>query len=255
MSGRVQDKVAIVTGGASGFGEGIVLRFAEEGARVVIADLNEAKAHMLIEKLQSQYGKNRFLFLKTDVSKKEDVQNLVDTTVKQFSRVDIMVNNAGVSHRNQSMLEIDEAMAHLVWQVNVLGIWHSALALIPHFKQQGGGVIINNASSAALRPRPGLTLYNASKAAAVNLTKTMALELAPDHIRVNAVCPVASDTPMLATFMGGDTPELREKFIASVPLGRFSTPQDLAAAVLYLASDEAEFITGVALEVDGGRCI
>lgn len=255
MSRRVQDKVAIVTGGASGFGEGIVLRFAEEGACVVIADLNEDKAQALIEKLQGQYGKNRFLFVKTDVSKKEDVQNLVDTTVKQFTRVDIMVNNAGVSHRNQSMLEIDEVMAHLVWQVNVLGIWHSALALIPHFKQQGGGVIINNASSAALRPRPGLTLYNASKAAAVNLTKTMALELAPDHIRVNAVCPVASDTPMLATFMGGDTPELREKFIASVPLGRFSTPQDLAAAVLYLASDEAEFITGVALEVDGGRCI
>lgn len=255
MTGRIQDKVTIVTGGASGFGEGIVKCFAAEGAKVVIADLNEEKANSLIKKLESDHRRNDFLFVHTDVSKKSDVQNLVDSTVKKWGRIDVMVNNAGVSHRNQSMLTIDDNMANLVWQVNVLGIWHSALALIPHFKQQGGGVIINNASSAALRPRPGLTLYNASKAAAVNLTKTMALELAGDNIRVNAVCPVASDTPMLATFMGDDTPELRAKFKASVPLGRFSTPEDLAAAVLYLASDEACFITGVALEVDGGRCI
>lgn len=255
MTDRLKGKVAIVTGAASGFGEGIVLRFAEEGAKIAVADLNDEKGQEVATHLNSLHGKDTAIYVRANVADKQDVQNLVDTVVKHFGRVDIMVNNAGVSHRNQSMLDIDDKMADLVWQVNVKGIWHSALALVPLFKKQGGGVIINNASSAALRPRPGLTLYNASKAAAVNLTKTMAVELAPLNIRVNALCPVACDTPMLATFMGDDTPELRAKFIASVPLGRFSTPRDLANAALYLASDDAEFITGTALEVDGGRCV
>ncbi len=180
---------------------------------------------------------------------------MIDVTVKTYGKLDIMVNNAGVSHKNQSMMEIDDKMADLVWTVNVKAIWLIGKYVVPQFQKQGGGVIINNASSAALRPRPGLTLYNASKAAAVNLTKTMALELAKDKIRVNALCPVACDTPLLATFMGGDSPELRQKFIDSVPLGRFSKTRDLANAALYLASDDAEFITGVALEVDGGRCV
>lgn len=255
MSGRIQGKVSIVTGGASGFGEGIVRRFVAEGSKVVIADLNEDKAKVLIQELEEKHGKGVLHFIKCDVSDRDDVQKLINETIKTFQRVDVMVNNAGVSHRNQSLLTIDDKMANLVWQVNVLGIWHSAMALIPIFQKQGGGIIINNTSSAALRPRPGLTLYNASKAAAVNLTKTMAVELAPHNIRVNALCPVASDTPMLATFMGDDTPELRAKFISSVPLGRFSTPADLAGAALYLASDDAAFISGVALEVDGGRCV
>ena len=255
MSGRIQGKVSIVTGGASGFGEGIVRRFVAEGSKVVIADLNEKKALDLIQELESKHGKNTLKFISCDVSDRKNVEILIDETIKHYQRVDVMVNNAGVSHRNQSLTTIDERMANLVWQVNVLGIWHSAMALIPIFKKQGGGVIINNTSSAALRPRPGLTLYNASKAAAVNLTKTMSVELATYNIRVNALCPVASDTPMLATFMGDDTPELRAKFVSSVPLGRFSTPEDLAGAALYLASDDATFITGVALEVDGGRCV
>lgn len=255
MSKRLEGKVAIVTGAASGFGEGVVLRFAEEGAKVVVADLNDDKGKSVVAHLEAQFGKGCAVYVHANVADKDDVQRMVDETVKAFGRVDIMVNNAGVSHRNQSMMTIDDKMADMVWAVNVKGIWHAALALVPIFKKQGGGVIINNASSAALRPRPGLTLYNASKAAAVNLTKTMAVELAPLNIRVNALCPVAGDTPMLATFMGDDTPELRAKFIASVPMGRFSTPKDLANAALYLASDDASFITGVALEVDGGRCV
>ena len=255
MSKRIEGKVCIVTGAASGFGEGIVHRFAEEGAKIVVADLNEKNGSKVVTDLENKYGKGCAIFVTANVASKESVQNLVNKTVEKFGRVDVMVNNAGVSHKNQSMLTIDDEMASLVWEVNVKGIWHSALALVPLFKAQGGGVIINNASSAALRPRPGLTLYNASKAAAVNLTKTMAVELAPMNIRVNALCPVASDTPMLATFMGDDTPELRAKFIASVPLGRFSTPRDLANAALFLASDDANFITGIAMEVDGGRCV
>lgn len=253
--GRISGRVAVITGAASGFGEGIAQRFAEEGAKIVIADLSDDKAKAVVDQLNSQHGPKTAVYIKTNVADKAAMQNLIEGSVKAFGRVDIMVNNAGVSHKNQSLLDIDDEMADLVWAVNVKAIWLSALFLVPLFKKQGGGVIINNASSAALRPRPGLTLYNASKAAAVNLTKTMAVELAPWNIRVNALCPVASDTPMLKTFMGDDTPELRAKFIASVPMGRFSTPRDLANAALYLASDDASFITGVALEVDGGRCV
>lgn len=255
MSKRIEGKVAIITGAASGFGEGIAHRFAEEGAKIVVADLSVENGNKVVAELNNKFGENTAHFVKVNVGVESEVKNMVDTCVEKFGKVDIMVNNAGVSHKNQPMLEIDDAMADLVWTVNVKAIWLSSKYVIPLFQKQGGGVIINNASSAALRPRPGLTLYNASKAAAVNLSKTMAVEFAKDNIRVNALCPVASDTPLLSTFMGGDTPELRAKFIASVPLGRFSTPRDLANAALYLASDDAEFITGVALEIDGGRCV
>ena len=255
MSKRLEGKVAIVTGGGSGFGEGICTRFAEEGAKVVVADIHVEHGQKVVADLEKAFGKGCAYFVKANVADKAEVKNMVDTAVAQYGKVDIMVNNAGVSHRNGPMLEIDDQMADLVWAVNVKAIWLSSQFVIPLFQKQGGGVIINNASSAALRPRPGLTLYNASKAAAVNLTKTMAVEFAKDNIRVNALCPVASDTPMLATFMGDDTPELRAKFIASVPLGRFSTPKDLANAALYLASDDATFITGIAMEIDGGRCV
>lgn len=255
QKGRLDGKVAIITGGASGFGEGIAHRYAEEGARVLIADLNDEGGHRVVAELEAAHGKNIAAYVKTNVAKKDEVKNMVETCIQKFGRVDIMVNNAGVSHKNMPMLDIDDNMADMVWAVNVKAIWLSSLFVIPLFKNQGGGVIINTASTAALRPRPGLTLYNASKAAAVNLTKTMAVEFAPHNIRVNALCPVASDTPMLATFMGDDTPELRAKFIASVPLGRFSTPRDIANAALYFASDDASFITGVAMEIDGGRCV
>jgi 3-oxoacyl-[acyl-carrier protein] reductase len=167
-----------------------------------------------------------------------------------------MVNNAGISHRNMPMLEVPEAMVDKILAVNVKSIYLAALHVVPLFRRQGkGGVIINTASTAGLRPRPGLTVYNASKGAAVTMTKSMAVEFAPDNIRVNALCPVAGETPLLGTFMGADTPENRARFKASIPLGRLSTPRDIANAALYLASDDAEFITGVALEVDGGRCI
>ena len=180
---------------------------------------------------------------------------LVKATLDRYGWLDIVVNNAGITHVNGPMLEVSEALFDRVFAVNVKSIYLSALHTVPVFRRQGGGCIINTASTAGLRPRPGLVWYNGSKGAAITLTKAMAVELAPDKIRVNALCPVAGDTPLLASFMGGDTPENRKKFIATIPLGRLSTPRDMANAALYLASDEAEFITGVALEVDGGRCI
>jgi 3-oxoacyl-[acyl-carrier protein] reductase len=169
--------------------------------------------------------------------------------------VDILVNNAGYTHRNQPMLDVPEAVFDRVFAVNVKAIYLAALAAVPMFRAQGEGVILNTASTAGLRPRPGLTWYNASKGAVITMTKSMAAELAPDRIRVNCICPVAGETGMLADFMGGDTPENRARFVASVPLGRLSTPSDIADAALYLCSDQSAFITGVALEVDGGRCI
>ena len=175
--------------------------------------------------------------------------------VERFGGVDIMVNNAGYTHTNGNLLEVDEETFDLVHAVNVKAIYFATLAVVPLMEKRGGGSIITTASTAALRPRPGLTWYNASKGWAVTATKSMAVELAPKNIRVNALCPVAGETGMLARFMGDDTPEIREKFKSVIPLGRFSTPLDLANAALWLASDEAAFITGVALEVDGGRCV
>ena len=247
---RLSDKVAIVTGGASGFGEGMVRRFAEEGAKLVIADLNGKAA----EALAREIGANA-VAVTTDVSKKSEVDEMVGATLQKFGRVDIMVNNAGFTHRNGDMLKVDEATFDLITAVNMKAIYFSTLAVVPLMQERGGGVIINTASTAGLRPRPGLTWYNASKGWVITATKSMAVELAPRKIRVNCLCPVAGDTPMLERFMGEDTPERRALFRASIPLGRLSTPLDIANAALWLASDEAEFITGVALEVDGGRCI
>jgi 3-oxoacyl-[acyl-carrier protein] reductase len=247
---RLSDKVAIVTGGASGFGEGMVRRFADEGAKVVIADLNGKAA----EALAREIGRNA-VAVTADVSQRSEFDQMVGVTLQKFGRVDIMVNNAGFTHRNGDMLGVDEATFDLITAVNMKAIYFSAQAVVPLMQKQGGGVIINTASTAGLRPRPGLTWYNASKGWAITATKSMAVELAPKKIRVNCLCPVAGDTPMLERFMGEDTPERRALFRASIPLGRLSTPLDIANAALWLASDEAEFITGVALEVDGGRCI
>jgi 3-oxoacyl-[acyl-carrier protein] reductase len=247
---RLSDKVAIVTGGASGFGEGMVRRFADEGAKVVIADLNGKAA----EALAREIGRSA-VAVTADVSQRSEFDHMVGVTLQKFGRVDIMVNNAGFTHRNGDMLGVDEATFDLITAVNMKAIYYAALAVVPLMQKQGGGVIINTASTAGLRPRPGLTWYNASKGWAITATKSMAVELAPKKIRVNCLCPVAGDTPMLERFMGEDTPERRALFRASIPLGRLSTPLDVANAALWLASDEAEFITGVALEVDGGRCI
>ena len=247
---RLKDKVAVVTGAASGFGEGMARRFAEEGARVVVADLNAKGA----ERVAGEIGKAA-IWTQTDVSQRSEFDEMVAAALKAFGRIDIMVNNAGYTHRNGDMLKVDEATFDLIATVNMKAIYYAALAVVPIMEKQGGGVILTTASTAGLRPRPGLTWYNASKGWAITATKSMAVELAPRNIRVNCLCPVAGETGMLTRFMGEDTPELRAKFRASIPLGRLSTPLDIANAALWLASDEAAFITGVALEVDGGRCI
>lgn len=247
---RLQDKVAIITGAASGFGEGMAKRLAEEGAKVVVADLNVKGA----ERVAREIGEAA-VHVQTDVSLRSEIDEMVAAAMDAFGRVDIMVNNAGYTHRNGDMLSIEEETFDLIAAVNMKAIYYSTLAVAPIMEKQGGGSIITTASTAGLRPRPGLTWYNASKGWAITATKSMAVELAPKNIRVNCLCPVAGETGMLAQFMGEDTPEKRAQFRASIPLGRLSTPLDIANAALWLASDEAAFITGVALEVDGGRCI
>jgi 3-oxoacyl-[acyl-carrier protein] reductase len=252
---RLSGKVAIVTGGGSGFGEGIAKRFAEEGAKIIVADIDDGGGKRVTAEIEAAHGQSSAAYVHADVAKDAEVKGLVDACLARFGKLDIMVNNAGISHRNMPMLEVTEDVVDKIMAVNVKSIYLAARHVVPVFRRQGGGVIINNASTAGLRPRPGLTVYNASKGAAIIMTKSMAVEFAPDNIRVNALCPVAGETPLLATFMGADTPENRAKFKASIPLGRLSTPRDIANAALYLASDDAAFITGVALEVDGGRCV
>lgn len=247
---RLQGKVAIVTGGGSGFGEGIAKRFADEGAKVVIADINEPAA----QRVAGEIGEAA-IAVRCDVSVGDDVKAMVETATGTFGRLDILINNAGYTHRNGPMLEVDEATFDRIFAVNVKSIYLGAVHAVPVFRAQGGGVILNIASTAGVRPRPNLTWYNGSKGAAITLTKSMAVELAPDKIRVCALNPVAGETGMLHLFMGEDTPEKRAQFRASIPLGRLSTPKDLANAALFLCSDEAEFLTGVCMEVDGGRCI
>lgn len=247
---RLSDKVAVVTGGGSGFGEGIARRFAEEGARVIVADLDEAAAGRVADSI----GETA-LAVRADVAVGEDYEAIVSAAVGAFGRLDILVNNAGYTHRYGSMLEVDEATFDRIYAVNVKSIYHSAIHAVPVFRAQGGGVILNIASTAGLRPRPNLTWYNGSKGAVVTLTKSMAVELAPEKVRVCAIAPVAGETGMLHRFMGEDSPERRAQFLATVPLGRLTTPADVANAALYLCSDEADFLTGVCLEVDGGRCV
>jgi 3-oxoacyl-[acyl-carrier protein] reductase len=225
-------------------------RFAEEGAKVVVADLNAKGA----ERVAAEIG-TAAIAVTTDVSSRSEVDEMVYAAKSAFGRIDIMVNNAGYTHRNGDLVKVDEASFDLITAVNMKAIYHSTLAVVPTMERQGGGVILTTASTAGLRPRPGLTWYNASKGWTITATKSMAVELAPKNIRVNCLCPVAGETGMLEKFMGEDTPEKRAQFRASIPLGRLSTPLDIANAALWLCSDEAEFITGVALEVDGGRCI
>ncbi len=248
---RLKGKRALVTGAGSGFGRAIAETYVREGAKVAVLDINGDAA----ERVASQIGDNA-LPITCDVTDGDAVKAAVERTVKAFGGLEIVVNNAGVSHRNRPMLEVDEAEFDRVFGVNVKSIFHMAHAVIPHFREAGGGVILNVGSTAGLRPRPGLTWYNASKGAANLLSKSMAVELAPDRIRVCALAPVMGETALLETFMGmPDTPENRAKFVATIPLGRMSQPQDIANAALWLASDDAGFITGVVLEVDGGRCV
>jgi 3-oxoacyl-[acyl-carrier protein] reductase len=245
---RLEGKVAVVTGGASGFGEGIARRFASEGARVVIADLNEEPAQKLANAIDG-------LAVRVDVSHGADVKALAQAAVAKFGDIDILVNNAGVGHRPQPLDTLSEEVFDRILAVNAKAMFLAAREIVPGMKARKQGAILNIASTGGVSPRPNLTWYNASKGWMITATRAMAVELAPFGIRVNAINPVAGETPMLATFMGEDTLEIRAKFLASIPIGRFSTPQDIAAAACFLCSDEASMITGVALEVDGGRCI
>jgi 3-oxoacyl-[acyl-carrier protein] reductase len=245
---RLANKTAIVTGGASGFGAGIVKKFVAEGARVIIADINGDAVHAMAAELGA-------LSHQVDVSKAESVNALAEAALKAFGNLDILVNNAGVSHLPAAMEDISEADFDRVVAVNIKSVYLTAKALVPHMKANRKGAILNVASTAAVSPRPRLSWYNASKGWMVTATKSMAIELAPLGVRVNTINPVAGDTPLLKTFMGEDTPEMRAKFLASIPIGRFSTPEDMGNAACFLCSDEASMITGVAMEVDGGRCI
>lgn len=246
---RLKGKSAIVTGAASGFGEGIARRFAAEGARVLCADLNEAGA----ARVAAETGG---VAIGGDVSREADIQAMVERAVAAFGGLDIVVNNAGTTHRNKPILEVTEAEFDRVFAVNVKSIYWMVRAAVPVLRAQGrGGSLINISSTAGIRPRPGLTWYNATKGAVNTATLAMAQELARDNIRVNAVCPVMGATGLLTEFMGGpDTPETRARFVATIPLGRMSTPEDIANACVWLAEDASAFITGVLLPVDGGRC-
>ena len=247
---RLNGKAALVTGAGQGFGYGIAEAFVREGARVACLDVRGEVAEAAAKRLGPSA-----MALKGDVSNRADTERVARAAIDALGRIDIVVNNAGTTHRNKPIMEVEEAEFDRIFAVNVKSIFLAAQAFIPHMRSHGGGVFINVGSTAALRPRPGLTVYNASKGAVHVMTKSMAVELAPDKIRVCALAPVAGETPLLAMFMGEDTPEKRAAFKATVPLGRFSTPQDIGQAALFLASDEANFLTGVVLEVDGGRCI
>lgn len=248
---RLQSKVAIVTGAASGFGAEIARYYVREGAKVVIADLNETGA----QKVAAEIGTSA-VAVKCDVSKRADIDLAVSTAVQKFGTVDIVVNNAGYTHKNQPFLNVDEATYDRCFDVNVKAIYHMINAVVPMMRAKKSGCIINVGSTAGIRPRPGLTWYNASKGAANLLSKSLAVELAGDNIRVNVICPVMGDTGMLGDFMGiPDTPENRAKFISTIPMGRLSVPRDIANAAVFLASEEASFLTGLELPVDGGRTI
>jgi len=251
---RLNDLVAIVTGGGSGFGEAICHAYVKEGAKVVVADLNLGAAERVAEAIKAARGEAEAC--KVDVAKSVDFAAMVKHAVDTFGRVDVMVNNAGMSHVNRPMLEIDEAFFDRLYAVNVKSIYLSAKHCVPVFRQQGGGSFINIGSTAAVRPRPGLSWYNGSKGAVALLTKSLAVELAPENIRANSINPAIADTPLLSTFMGKeDTPENRKQFIASIPLGRLCTPADVANAAVFFADPLSAFVTGVCMEVDGGRCI
>ncbi|SIO41927.1 3-oxoacyl-[acyl-carrier protein] reductase [Rhodovulum sp. ES.010] len=245
---RLEGKTAIVTGGGSGFGAGIARKFAAEGARVMVADIDADAAAAVADEVSG-------IARAVDVADDASVGGMARAALAEFSRLDILVNNAGITHLPKPMEEVPEAEFDRVLAVNAKSVFLTARHLVPHMKATGAGAILNVASTAGLSPRPRLNWYNASKGWMITATKTMAVELAPSGVRVNALCPVAGETPLLKSFLGEDTPEMRTKFLATIPLGRLSTPEDLGNAACFLCSDDAAMITGVAMEVDGGRCI
>ncbi len=245
---RLDGKTAIVTGGGSGFGAGIARKFAAEGARVLVADINTEAARDIAAEIGG-------VPVAVDVSDNASVAALAYEAADALGEIDILVNNAGITHLPQPMDEVSEADFDRVLAVNAKSVYLTARHFVPAMKARRSGVILNIASTAGRSPRPNLNWYNASKGWMITATQAMAVELAPHGIRVNALNPVAGETPLLPSFMGGDTPENRARFLSTIPLGRFSTPQDIGNAAAFLCSDEASMITGVALEVDGGRCI
>lgn len=248
---RLNGKTALVTGAASGFGLEIANRFAAEGAKVALADINGPGAEAAADRIGEAA-----IAIECDVSVASEVGNAVDAAIGSFGRLDIAVNNAGWSHRNQPLLDVDEDQFRRVYEINVFSIYHMTRSVVPHWRVSGtGGVMLNIGSTAGIRPRPGLTWYNSTKGAVHLMTKSLAAELAPDGVRVCAIAPVLGNTALRDTFLGDDSPETIARFLATVPLGRLSEPHDIANAALFLASDEADFLTGVVLEVDGGRCI
>jgi len=244
---RLQGKTAIVTGAGSGFGEGVAKRFAQEGAKVIVNDINAQGGERVAREVGGQ-------FVQGDVTKGADWAKLMQAA---GAALDIVVNNAGWTHRRKGYVEVTEAEFDKVYAVNVKSVYLSAIHALPAFRKQGGGCFVNIASTAGLRPRPGLTVYNSSKGAVILMSKSMAAEFGPDKVRVNCVNPVFSpDTALSAEFAGGAvTDEARKAFLATIPLGRFSTPLDVANACLYLASDEAAMVSGSCIEVDGARCV
>ncbi len=247
---RLAGKTAIVTGGASGFGAGIVRKFHQEGAQIIIADLNLEMAQSLADELGSGV-----LAYNVNVALDGEVKGLAEFCMNEFGSVDILVNNAGITHKPGPLEDVDEEAFDRVFSVNAKSVYLTAKHIVPVMKSQGQGAILNVASTGAVSPRPRLTWYNASKGWMTTATRGMAIELAAEGIRVNAINPVAGDTPLLKSFMGDDTPEIRQKFLSTIPIGRFSTPEDMGNAACYLCSDEASMVTGVCMEVDGGRCI
>jgi len=245
---RLRDRVAIVTGGGSGFGDAICRRFAEEGTKVVLVDCQADRGRAVAQDIGA-------IFVEADVASEADARRMVATAVERFGRLDILVNNAGAPQAPTPITDTDEHDFDRLMAVNAKAIALAAKHAVPILRRQGGGVILNTVSVAAIRPRPNLAAYNASKGAALVLSKSLAIELAPDRIRVNAVCPGPGDTPMLATFVGGESDAHRAAFLQSIPLGRLCAPADVASTMVFLASDEARFITGAVIEVDGGRCI
>jgi 3-oxoacyl-[acyl-carrier protein] reductase len=255
---RLKDKVAIVTGAGSGFGEGIARKFVAEGAKVLVVDLRGDAAEEVAASLGGEPVARAW---RADVSSAADTKAMFDAAERLFGPLDILVNNAGVGHKPQPLEALDERDFDRLYAVNMKAIYLAMREAVPRLKARapgrGGirGVVLNMASTAGVSPRPRLAWYNASKGWVITATRASAVELAPSGIRVNALNPVAGETPLLATFMGEDTPEMRAKFLSTIPIGRFSTPEDLGNAACFLCSDEASMITGVCMEVDGGRCI
>lgn len=245
---RLAGKTAIITGGGSGFGAGIARKFSAEGAKVMVADINIAAAQMIAKEIGG-------VAQHCDVGDRTSVEAMRDAVIAQFGQLDILVNNAGATHLPSDMEDVSDDDFTRVFNVNIKSVYLTAQTFVPHFKSRGTGVVLNVASTGGVSPRPRLTWYNASKGWMITATKGMAVELASSGIRVNAINPVAGETPLLKSFMGEDTPEIRAKFLSTIPLGRFSTPEDMGNAACFLCSDEASMITGVAMEVDGGRCI